>query len=141
MKKLPKIALWVLFLISIVITVLYVINIKSENLDAWTYTYLNWAYVTVGLTILAIILMPILTFKQRTVKLRSILLVIGITVVLVGGSYLLAPGTPVTLANGKVFEGSVVKLTDAGMYLTYILVACAVIAIIGGSVYNALKKY
>ncbi|HQF05311.1 MAG TPA: hypothetical protein PK284_03030, partial [Bacteroidales bacterium] len=68
MKKLPKIALWVLFLISIVITVLYVINIKSENLDAWTYTYLNWAYVTVGLTILAIILMPILTFKQRTVK-------------------------------------------------------------------------
>ena len=132
--------MWVLFLISIVITVLYVINIKSENLDTWTYTYLNWAYVTLGLTILLIILMPILTYKQRTVKLRTILLAIVITVALVGGSYLLAPGTPVTLANGTVFEGSVVKLTDTGLYLTYILIGCAAIAIIGGSVYNALKK-
>jgi hypothetical protein len=74
MKKIPKITLWVLFLISIVITVLYVANMGGDNLDGWTLSYLNWAYITLGLTILAIILMPLLTWKQRSIKLRTILL-------------------------------------------------------------------
>lgn len=140
MKKIPKITLWVLFLISIVITVLYVANMGGDNLDGWTLSYLNWAYITLGLTILAIILMPLLTWKQRSIKLRTILIALGITVVLVGGSYLLAPGSPVTLANGTHFEGSVVKLTDTGLYMTYILVGCAIVAIVGGSIYKAVRK-
>ena len=140
MKKLSKITLWVLFAISIVLTVLYIMNTSGDNLDAWTYTYLNWAYVMVGLSVLLIILLPILTFRQRTVKVKSLLLILVIAVVLVGGSFLLAPGTPVTMATGSVVEGSVVKFTDTALYMTYILLAFSAIAIIGGSVYNALKK-
>jgi len=140
MKKISKITVWVLFAISIILTVLYVLNIKGDSLDAWTYTYLNWAYVMVGLSVLLIILLPILTFRQRTVKVKSLLLILAIAVVLVGGSYLLAPGTPVTMAAGVVKEGTVVKITDTALYMTYILIAFSVIAIIGGSVYNALKK-
>ncbi|MDD3549515.1 MAG: hypothetical protein PHW88_03550 [Bacteroidales bacterium] len=140
MKKLSKITLWVLFAISIVLTILYFLNTSGDNLDAWTYTYLNWAYVMVGLSVLLIILLPILTFRQRTVKVKSLLLILVIAVVLVGGSFLLAPGTPVTMATGSVVEGSVVKFTDTALYMTYILLAFSAIAIIGGSVYNALKK-
>ncbi|MFA5660801.1 MAG: hypothetical protein WC923_00665 [Bacteroidales bacterium] len=140
MKKLSKITLWVLFAISIVLTILYYLNTSGDNLDAWTYTYLNWAYVMVGLSVLLIILLPILTFRQRTVKVKSLLLILVIAVVLVGGSFLLAPGTPVTMATGSVVEGSVVKFTDTALYMTYILLAFSAIAIIGGSVYNALKK-
>ncbi|MCK9347246.1 MAG: hypothetical protein M0P40_09135 [Bacteroidales bacterium] len=140
MKKISKITVWVLFAISIILTVLYMINIKGDNLDAWTYTYLNWAYVMIGLSVLLIILLPILTFRQRTVRVKSLLMVLVIAIVLVGGSYLLAPGTPVTMATGEVKEGSVVKITDTALYMTYILIAFSAIAIIGGSVYNALKK-
>ena len=140
MKKISKITVWVLFAISIILTVLYVLNIKGDSLDAWTYTYLNWAYVMVGLSVLLIILLPILTFRQRKVKVKSWLLILAIAVVLVGGSYLLAPGTPVTMATGVVKEGTVVKITDTALYMTYILIAFSAIAIIGGSVYNALKK-
>jgi heme/copper-type cytochrome/quinol oxidase subunit 4 len=140
MKRVSKITLWVLFAISIVLTVLYFLNTKGANLDAWTYTYLNWAYIMVGLALLLIILLPILTFRQRTVKVKSLLILLVIAVVLVGGAYLLAPGTPISLATGKVVEGSSVKLTDTALYLTYFLLALAAISIIGGSVYNALKK-
>ncbi|MDD2329492.1 MAG: hypothetical protein PHD16_02280 [Bacteroidales bacterium] len=140
MKKVSKITLWVLFAISIVLTVLYFMNTKGPNLDAWTYTYLNWAYIMVGLAILLIILLPILTFRQRTVKVKSLLILLVIAIVLVGGAYLIAPGTPITLATGAVKEGASVKLTDTALYLTYFLLAIAAISIIGGSVYNALKK-
>jgi hypothetical protein len=44
------------------------------------------------------------------------------------------------MATGSVVEGSVVKFTDTALYMTYILLAFSAIAIIGGSVYNALKK-
>ena len=140
MKRVSKITLWVLFAISVVLTVLYFLNTKGENLDAWTYTYLNWAYFMVGLAILLIILLPILTFRQRTIKVKPLLILLVIAVVLVGGAYLLAPGTPVFLATGAIVEGSSVKLTDTALYLTYFLLALAAISIIGGSVYNALKK-
>jgi hypothetical protein len=81
-----------------------------------------------------------LTFKQRTVKIKPLLVTLAIAIVLVGGSYLLAPGTPVTLATGTVVEGTVVKITDTSLYMTYILVILSGVAIIGGSVYNALRK-
>ncbi len=140
MKRVSKITLWVLLAISIVLTVLYFLNTKGENLDAWTYTYLNWAYIMIGLAILLIILLPIITFRQHTIKVKPLLILLVIAVVLVGGAYLLAPGTPVLLATGAIVEGSSVKLTDTALYLTYFLLALAAIAIIGGSVYNALKK-
>lgn len=140
MKNISKITVWVLFAISILLTILYLINIGGSKLDAWTYTYLNWAYVMIALSVILIVLLPILTFKQRTVKIKPLLITLAIAIVLVGGSYLLAPGTPVTLATGTVVEGSVVKFTDTSIYMTYILVAFSGIAIVGGSIYNALRK-
>ncbi|NLA15581.1 MAG: hypothetical protein GX877_03475 [Bacteroidales bacterium] len=140
MKKISKITLWVLFAISILLTILYFLNLNGTKLDAWTYTYLNWAYVMIGLAIVLIILLPILTIKQRSIRLKPLLITLAIAIVLVGGAYLLAPGTPITLATGTVVEGSVVKITDTALYLTYILVIFSGIAIVGGSVYNALRK-
>ncbi|MFY9116551.1 MAG: hypothetical protein WBK97_04705 [Bacteroidales bacterium] len=140
MKNISKITVWVLFAVSILLTILYLINLGGSKVDAWTYTYLNWAYVMVALSLILIILLPILTFKQRTVKIKPLLVTLAIAIVLVGGSYLLAPGTPVTLATGTVVEGTVVKITDTSLYMTYILVILSGVAIIGGSVYNALRK-
>ncbi len=140
MKNISKITVWVLFAVSILLTVLYIINIGGSKLDAWTYTYLNWAYVLVALSIILIVLLPILTLKQRTVKIKPLLITLAIAIVLVGGSYLLAPATPVTLATGTVVEGSVVKITDTSLYMTYILVVLSGVAIVGGSIFNALRK-
>lgn len=143
MKKISKIALYVLMGISLIITVLYFIykgDKGSATLDTWTYAYLDWAYIMLAIAILLIIVLPILTIKERKINFkRIILLVVGVVVVL-GAAYLLAPGTTITLANGTVAEGMTTKLTDTGIFVAYFLLAAAVLSIIFGSVYNAVRK-
>ncbi len=143
MNKISKIALWVLMGVSLVFTVLYFVY-KGEQggptIDAWTYAYLDWAYIMLALTVLLIIILPILTIKERKINFKGIILTIVGVVVVVGGAYLLAPGNPVTLANGTVKEGTVTKFTDAAIYVTYFMMLVTVLAIVFGSVYNAVKK-
>ncbi|MDD4258190.1 MAG: hypothetical protein PHG38_10220 [Bacteroidales bacterium] len=140
MNKISKITLWILMAVSAVFTVLYYMNIGGEGEDAWTYAFLTWAYIVMGVALLLIVVLPLLTLKQRTIKVKSILLFVLFAVVVVGGAYLLAPAEPVHLAAGKIVEGMSVKLTETSLFITYFLLAVSVLAIIGGSVYNAVKK-
>ncbi len=140
MNKLAKISLFALIAISVVMTVLYFMNIDGNNVEGWTYAFLDWAYIMIALAILLIIALPLLTIKQRKINFKSIILILVGTVVILGGAYLLAPATPVVLASGTVHEGSAVKLTETGLLVTYFLIAVAFISIVGGSLYNALRK-
>lgn len=143
MKKISKIVLWVLAIISVVMTVLY-LYFKGEDggpsIDKWTTIYLGWAYIMLAISILAVVLLPLLTFKERKFSFKSILVILVGGVILIGGAYLLAPGGSLTLANGTVFEGNVTKWTDTGIIVTYFLLILSVLAILGGSVFNAIKK-
>lgn len=143
MKKLSKIVLWVLAIISVVMTVLYLYfkgEVGGPTIDQWTQTYLGWAYIMLAISILSIVLMPIFTAGERKFSFKSILVVLVGGVILIGGAYLLAPGGPTTVANGTVFDGAVTKWTDTGIIVTYFLIAISALAIIGGSVFNAIKK-
>lgn len=140
MNKLAKITLFALMAVSLVMTVLYYINIGGDNVEGWTYAFLDLAYAILALAIVLIIALPILTFRQRKTNFKSVILILVGTVVVLGGAYLLAPATPVVLASGTVHEGSAVKLTETGLLVTYFLLAVAFISIIGGSLYNGLRK-
>ena len=140
MNKLAKITLFALMAVSLVMTVLYYINIGGDNVEGWTYAFLDLAYAILALAIVLIIALPILTFRQRKTNFKSVILILVGTIVVLGGAYLLAPATPVVLASGAVHEGSAVKLTETGLLVTYFLLGVALISIVGGSVFNGLKK-
>ena len=140
MNKLAKITLFALMAVSLVMTVLYYINIGGDNVEGWTYAFLDLAYAILALAIVLIIALPILTFRQRKINFKSVILILVGTVVVLGGAYLLAPATPVVLASGAVHEGSAVKLTETGLLVTYFLLGVALISIVGGSVFNVLRK-
>lgn len=140
MNKLAKITLFALMAVSLVMTVLYYINIGGDNVEGWTYAFLDLAYAILALAIVLIIALPILTFRQRKTNFKSVILILVGTVVVLGGAYLLAPATPVVLPSGAVHEGSPVKLTETGLLVTYLLLGVALISIVGGSVFNVLRK-
>ncbi|OQC39507.1 MAG: hypothetical protein BWX62_00860 [Bacteroidetes bacterium ADurb.Bin037] len=140
MNRLAKITLIALMVISLVMTVLYFLNTEGDNLEGWTYAFLNWAYIMLALAIVLIIVLPFLTIRQRKINYKSVIFTIVGIVVVLGGAYLLAPATPVVLATGAVHEGPAVKLTETGLIVTYFLIAVAFLSIIGGAVYNGLRK-
>lgn len=97
-----------------------------------------WTYVMLAIAGIAIVCVGgYISAKSDASFLKKMLFVIGGTVALVAVVYLLSPGKP---AMGMLEQPSAatLKLTDTILNLTYILAAGAILAIIGGEVYNSV---
>ena len=103
---------------------------------------LRGAYIFVGITILAVLFGVVVIGGMNNPK-SLIKLLIGIVaiVVVVGGAWMLAPGTP---AIGYVSEKPVtdfqLKLTDATLTLTYLLCGATILSLIVGAIISATRK-
>jgi len=59
-------------------------------------------------------------------------------VVVIGGCYLLAPGTPIEI--NKEVSAATFKFTDTALYVTYVFVAASIIALLWSAVRNSFKR-
>ena len=154
-KLFPKVTLWVLMLVGIVATALFFLGGSEGSLEVagdfldipkFTDILLYWNYVLVGVVILVtfgfVIAKLVETFK---VDPKRGLTSVGVIVAAIGLCVLCwFLGSPEKVEilgyEGTDNVGAMARMSDAIMYLTYILTAATVVALVWGVIYTKVKK-
>ena len=129
---------YLLFAVSIVLIVVFYLTQTASMDDKILDANLIWAYVLVAIAAILAVIFPLAkAFKTKKGILRLLVVVAGV-VVLVGGAYLLAPGTPIDLT----FEvpDRTFKLTDTALFVTYALIGASIIALLWSAIRNSTIK-
>ena len=134
-----KILELILFVVSLVLFCIVFINSPKTADAACLDPFLYWIYALLVLALCVTLLFPLVgAFKSKKKLIRLITLVLAV-VVIVGGAWLLAPGTPIDVNASKV-EAGTFKFADAVLYVTYLVVCAAVVSLIWSAIRNAVKK-
>ena len=154
-KLIPKVTLWVLMLVGIVASVMFFVGGSEGSLEVagdfldipkFTDILLYWNYVLVAVVILVtfgfVIAKLIETFK---VDAKRGLVSVGVVLAAVGLCVLCwFLGSPEKIEilgyEGTDNVGNMARMSDAIMYLTYILTASTVVALVWGVIYTRVKK-
>ena len=147
--KIVTIILWALIIVSTILLVSLFVNISDVDTDPtmgrWINSNLVWSYILVavgaGVAVLSG-LFHMFTDKKAT---KSGLISLGFMAVVVLVAYLLASpeipqfiGVDKFLADGTLNE-RVAKLTDTGLYATYILLGLAVLSVASSAVMRLFR--
>ncbi len=137
MPKFYKFLSYFLLALTLVLGVLFY---ASSDKEAMTNVLLFYAYILFGLTLLAAIVLPMKNFASNPKGLKKALLSIVAVIVVFGVSYLLSSSEPVNINVEVPPTPMTLKITDTALYVTYILAACSVVAIVYGGVSKMIKN-
>jgi len=151
MAKVLKITLYGLLVLSLVFIVLFYMQNGSgafalSNMGwimsnvTWVDGLLYWSYALCGIAVVALVVLAVMGMVENPKALRKAGIVVGLAVVLVIVSYLLASGAEVPVNIEPAPTASTFKMTDFFLVMTYILSGVAVVALIAGAVRNAINK-
>lgn len=150
-KMIPKVALWVLMGLGIIFSVLFYIGGSEGSLEVagdfldipyFTNLFLTWNYILVFLVVLVTLGVVIWEFAKtykvdKKKAMKGLYVVLGAIVLVLVCWYL---GSPEELKiigyEGTDNVGSMAQLTDACIYLTYILVLATIVAMVWGIIYT-----
>ena len=133
-----KILELILFVVSLVLFAIVFVQKPATTDAASLNPFLYWIYALLLLAICVTLLFPLFAaFKSKKKLLRLILLIVAV-VVIVGGAWLLAPGKPIE--TNAITKPSDFKLADAVLYVSYLAVIAAVVALAWSALRNAFKK-
>ena len=154
-KLFPKVTLWVLMVVGIIATALFFLGGSEGSLEVagdfldipkFTNALLFWIYALVVLVILVtfgfVIAKLVETFKVDPKKgLVSVGVVLG-AVALCALCWVLGSPEKIEILGyeGTDNVGNMARMSDAIMYLVYILTASTVAALVWGVVYTKVKK-
>ena len=154
-KLFPKVTLWVLMLVGIVATAMFFLGGSEGSLEVagdfldipkFTNVLLYWIYALVVLVILAtfgfVLAKLVETFKVDPKRgLTSVLVVLGAVALCALCWFLGSPEKVEILGyEGADNVGNMARMSDAIMYLVYILTASTVAALVWGVIYTKVKK-
>ena len=154
-KLIPKVTLWVLMALGIIASVMFFVGGSEGSLEVagdfldipkFTDLLLYWNYVLVALVIIAtfgfVIAKLVETFKVDAKKgLVSVGVVLG-AVALCALCWVLGSPEKIEILGyeGTDNVGNMARMSDAIMYLVYILTASTVAALVWGVIYTKVKK-
>ena len=154
-KLFPKVTLWVLMLVGIVATALFFLGGSEGSLEVagdfldipkFSDVLLYWIYALVVLVILAtfgfVIAKLVETFKVDPKRGLTSVVVVLAAVGLCALCWFLGSPEKVEILGyeGTDNVGNMARMSDAIMYLVYILTASTVVALVWGVVYTKVKK-
>ncbi|MBR5250065.1 MAG: hypothetical protein IKV28_05720 [Bacteroidales bacterium] len=151
MSKFAKYLLYVLLACSTVLVVVFFAQSSSgvfnlSNLGNAMSTsnmadgLLWWTYALVFLAIALVIILSVVKMAQNPKSLKRTGFVTLLAVVLCAVSYFLASGAPIHVNLDVQPTEATLKLTDAGLILTYLLFAGAILALLYGSVRKMINN-
>ncbi len=119
--------------ISVLTVLLYFLGAVDVDL------MLNWAYVLLALTVVVSLVFPVVNIIQNPQGALGTLVGLAIVAVVVGISYMFSSdATIITPVN--TFDNPVsLKLSDTGLYATYITLGAAIVISIGCEIANIFK--
>ena len=125
---------YILIAISVITVAMYFLGLGDVD------PMLIWGYILLGIAVAAVIILPLFNLVKNPKGAVRSLVGLGIVVVLAAICYALSSDAPVVNSAGGFFEDSaVLKISDTGLYLTYIALAVAILAAIRGEIRNAFK--
>ncbi len=125
-----KIIMYALLGISVLFTLLFFIGSIDEGM------FLMWSYVLLGIAAVAAIVFPILNIVQNPKKAKMVIAgVVGLLIIF-GISYALSEGHEIKVGEDNIVSADTVKLSDAGLIMTYILGGLSVLA----AIYDGVSK-
>ena len=142
--KYEKIIKWVLvalFVLGVAISLYgFVVGFETNgNSPVDVLLYGTYAYALVAL--LAVVTGVVVIGGINNPKtLLKMLLGLVVAAVVVGGAYMLAPGTPAVGYLGEPVSDGTLKLTDTVLNLTYLAFGASIIALIVGWIAGATRK-
>ena len=154
-KLVPKVTLWVLMLVGIIATAMFFfggsegsLEVAGDFLDIpkFTNVLLYWIYALVVLVILVtfgfVLAKLVETFKVDPKRgLVSVGVVLGAVALCALCWFLGSPEEVEILGyEGTDNVGAMARMSDAIMYLVYILTASTIVALIWGVIYTRVKK-
>ena len=154
-KLFPKVTLWVLMLVGIVATAMFFLGGSEGSLEVagdfldipkFSDVLLYWIYALVVLVILAtfgfVIAKLVETFKVDPKRGLTSVVVVLAAVGLCALCWFLGSPEKVEILGyeGTDNVGNMARLSDAMMYLVYILTASTVAALVWGVIYTKVKK-
>ena len=154
-KLFPKVTLWVLMVVGIIATAMFFLGGSEGSLEVagdfldipkFSDVFLYWIYALVVLVILTtfgfVLAKLIETFKvDPKAGIRSILVVLAAVGLCALCWFLGSPEKVEILGyEGTDNVGKMARLSDAMMYLVYILTASTVAALVWGVIYTKVKK-
>ena len=154
-KLFPKVTLWVLMVVGIIATAMFFLGGSEGSLEVagdfldipkFTNVLLYWIYALVVLVILAtfgfVIAKLVETFKVDLKRGLTSVLVVLAAVALCALCWFLGSPEKVEILGyeGTDNVGNMARMSDAIMYLVYILTASTVAALVWGVVYTKIKK-
>lgn len=154
-KLFPKVTLWVLMVVGIIATAMFFLGGSEGSLEVagdfldipkFSDVFLYWIYALVVLVILTtfgfVLAKLVETFKvDPKAGVRSILVVLAAVGLCALCWFLGSPEKIEILGyEGTDNVGNMARLSDAIMYLVYILTASTVAALVWGVIYTKVKK-
>ena len=154
-KLLPKITVLVLLLVGIVVSVMFyaggsegTLEVAGDflNIPLFTDLFLGWNYILVALVCLVTLCVVIWgfvnTFKVDKKKgFTQLAVVIGFVLVCVACWFLGSPDKVEILGyEGTDNVGNMARMSDAIMYLTYLLTAATIVTLVWGVIYTKCEK-
>lgn len=148
--KIVTIILWALIIVSVILLVSLVVNVNEEvdtdpAMLGWVNTNLIWAYILVAIGAGVAILSGLFhMFTDKKAAKNGIISIAFLAVVALIAYVMASPeipqfiGVDKFLADGTLNE-RVAKLTDTGLYATYILLGLAVLAVASSSVMRLFR--
>ena len=154
-KLIPKITLWVLIGLGVIASVLFYLPFSEGplevagdflNIPRFSNLFLVWNYILVCLVVLITLGVVcwefVKTYKvDKKRALNQLFVVLGF-VVLVVVCWLLGSSSEVKIIGyeGQDNVGPMAKLSDACLYLTYILTCATLIALVWGVIHTKRMK-
>ena len=139
--KIFKWVSWALLIISVGLAVWAFTQFNGDGKEGAVNMILVWAYIMLGIALVAVLCVGL--YVSATTDPKSLVRIgigIGAAAVLCLVAYFLASGAPAIGFTGtKPPTASQLKLTDTVLNLTYILGAGAVLAIICGEIFSAIR--
>ncbi len=134
-KKILRIALWVLMGVSVIFAAVFVAQIYDTNnreiLMNATEPILVWTYVLLAIAAVAAIIFPLIQVVRNPRNALKLLVSVGALGLVILISYLLASGDPIKVAtansNPDFSNRTVLLTTDTGIIATYIMLGIAIL--------------
>ncbi len=148
LRKITNGILWILIITTLVIMVLYFLNldvIESGMDTTWAGRMLVYGYILVGVATVAAVFAAVLNFVLKLVNepKKALLSIIPILtlIVLIFIAYTMASDTPLNMPNydGADNVPQTLKLVGTSLYTMYFLLAMAVIFAITSEVSKIFK--
>ena len=137
MKKFLQLLTYVVLGVSALMTLLFFLNKNGQ-----VGNFLIWAYVLFFAAIALVVILPLFNIASNPQGIKKMLRNLVLLVVVFGGAYLIASGdqTAATAVMKTSPSSAAMRMTETGIYITYALCLIALLAIVGSSVYTAIKN-